>query len=366
VRTRGGLVGVLLLASVLAGCAAQSWVPGWVPLVGKKKEPAPPTRTVTPGAEILPAPVVGQAVTKPAPSEVDETVADRIVAVVNNDAITLAELQESVLMFRQENRQQTSVSDEELGRQFLSRLIENRLQLQEAERDKITVDEVELSEELSERMKRFGAKTLDEFEALIKGQGLTFDAVKKRLRDSLRVSKVIRRRVSLRVSVTDPEITRYIEENRSKLDTGLSYHARHILLVPASDTDAGWEAERIRADMIRGQVADGGDFGELAKQNSRDASAKEGGDLGSLRRGELSQEIEDQILALRPGEVSRPYRSQLGYHVFRLESKETLDGEALQRVRQQVREILYRQKYDTRMEAWLKEIKQRAIIEVRM
>ena len=52
--------------------------------------------------------------------------------------------------------------------------------------------------------------------------------------------------------------------------------------------------------------------------------------------------------------------------MFRLESKETLDGEALQRVRQQVREILYRQKYDTRMDAWIKEIKQRAIIEVRM
>jgi peptidyl-prolyl cis-trans isomerase SurA len=367
VRTRGVVVGVVLLASVLAGCAAQSLVPSWVPLVGKKKDASPPKRTVTTGAELLPAPVVGQAVTKPPAAETDETVADRIVAVVNNDAITLAELQESVVMFRQENRQQSpSVSDEELSRQFLSRLIENRLQLQEAERDKIQVDEVELNEELGERMKRFGAKTLDEFETLIKGQGLTFDAVKKRLRDSLRVTKVIRRRVSLRVSVTDPEINQYIEENRSKLDTGLSYHARHILLVPPTDTDADWEATRIRADVIRSQVADGADFGELAKQNSRDASAKEGGDLGPLRRGELSLEIENQILALRPGEVSRPYRSQLGYHVFRLESKETLEGEALQRVRQQVREILYRQKYDARMEAWLKEIKQRAIIEVRM
>jgi parvulin-like peptidyl-prolyl isomerase len=190
--------------------------------------------------------------------------------------------------------------------------------------------------------------------------------VKKRLRDSLRVSKVIRRRVTLRVSVTDPEITQYIEENRAKLETGLSYHARHILIVPTADTDAAWEAARIRIDMIRTQVVQGADFGELAKQNSRDASAKEGGDLGNLHRGELSQEIEQQILSLRPGEVSRPYRSQLGYHVFRLESKESLDGDALQRVRQQVREILYRQKYEARMEAWIKEIKQRAIIEVRM
>ena len=364
-RKRVGLL--LLLATLLAGCAAQSWVPGWVPLVGKKKETAPPKRTVTPGAELLPAPVVGQAVTKPPAAETDETVADRIVAVVNNDAITMAELQESVLMFRQENKQQpAAVTDEELGRQFLTKLIENRLQLQEAERDRISVDEVELTEEITERMKRFGTKTLEDFETLIKDQGLTLEAVKKRLRDSLRVNKVIRRRVALRVSVTDPEINQYIEENRGKLETGLSYHARHILIVPANETDAGWEGARIRADMIRGQVSDGADFAELAKQNSRDASAKEGGDLGQLRRGELSQEIEDQILALRPGEVSRPYRSSLGYHVFRLESKETLDGETLQRVRQQVREILYRQKYDVRMEAWLKEIRLRAIIEVRM
>ena len=360
--TRGSpLAGAGLLALMLGGCA----MPSWMPLVGKKKVTGPPVRQVTPGAELLPAPVVGQPTVRPVEPETDETVADRIVAVVNNDAITLAELQESVLMFRQENRQ-ASVSDEELGRQFLTRLIDNRLQLQEAERDKIVVDEVELNEEMTERMKRFGSKTLEEFEALIKAQGLTIDAVKKRLRDSLRVSKVVRRRVALRVSVTDPEITQYIDDNRGKLETGLSYHARHILIVPTTDTDVAWEAARIRAEVIRDQAVNGADFAELAKQNSRDASAKEGGDLGTLRRGELSGEIEEQILALRPGEMSRPYRSQLGYHVFRLESKESLDGEALQRVRQQVREILYRQKYDARMDAWIKEIKQRAIIEVRM
>jgi parvulin-like peptidyl-prolyl isomerase len=361
------VLGAVSLALLLGGCAAQSWIPGWVPLVGKKKsEPALAARTVAPGSEILPTPVVGQSVSKPPAADTDEQVADRIVAVVNNDAITLAELQENILMFRQENRQQASLSDEELGKHFLSRLIDNRLQLQEAERDKIVVDEVELNEEISERMKRFGTKSIEEFETLVKAQGLTFEAVKKRLRDSLRVNKVIRRRVTLRVSVTDPEITQYIEDNRAKLETGLSYHARHILVVATGEDDAAWEAARIRADMIRSQALDGGDFAELAKQHSRDASAKEGGDLGALHRGELSQEIEGQILALRTGEVSRPYRSQLGWHIFRLESKESLDGEALQRVRQQVREILYREKYDARMEAWIKEIKQRAIIEVRM
>jgi peptidyl-prolyl cis-trans isomerase SurA len=355
-------VSTVVLALTVAGCA----IPGWVPLIGQKETPPPSRRAVTPGAEIVPSPVVGQAVTTPAPPDADDTVADRIVAIVNNDAITLAELQESITVFRQENRQQASATDEELSRQFLTRLIDNRLQLQEAEREKIVVDDTELNEEIAERMKRFGAKTVEEFEALVRAQGLTLDAVKKRLRDSLRVGRLVRRKVSLRVSVTDPEIAQYIDENHAKLETGLAYHARHILIVPESDTDAGWEGARIRADLIRTQIVQGADFAELARQNSRDASAKDGGDLGTLHRGELSHEIEERILGLRPGEVSQPHRSALGHHVFRLESKETLEGDTLQQVRQQVREILFRQKYDARMEAWLKEIKQRAIIEVRM
>jgi len=169
-----------------------------------------------------------------------------------------------------------------------------------------------------------------------------------------------------RISVTADEITQYLEENRNKLETGLSYHARHILIPPEENTDSGWEAARIRADMLRAQLSDGADFGELAKQHSRDATAKDGGDLGTLKRGELSQDVEGAILVLKPGQLSKPFRSPLGYHVFRLESKEGLDGEGLVRIRAQIRDILFRQKYDTRQEVWLKEIKQRAIIEVRM
>ena len=181
------------------------------------------------------------------------------------------------------------------------------------------------------------------------------------------MSRLIRRKVTARVSVTDAEIAKYLEANRQKLETGLSYHARHILLVPeGADTEAGWEAARIKAELLRTQLRQGADFVELARQHSRDASAKDGGDLGTLKRGELAQDVETQILALQPGEISKPYRSQLGYHVFRLESKEGLEGEALVRAQAQIREILFREKYEVRLDAWLKELKQRAIIEVRL
>jgi peptidyl-prolyl cis-trans isomerase SurA len=353
------LARVVALAVLLGGCAT----PSWVPLIGTKPLPPPPVAG-KPNSPDMPMP--GDVRIRPA--ETDESVADRVVAVVNNDAITLSELQETMVAYRAEQQKAKTISssDEELAKQILPKLIDSRLQLQEAEREKITVEDQEISDEINERIKIYNTRSVEDFEKMLKEQGISMDAVRKRVRESLRVQKVIRRKVALRVSVTDGEIVQYIEENRQKLETGLSYHARHILVVPEGTDDAAWESARIKADMLRTQVVEGAQFGDVARQHSQDASAKDGGDLGTLKRGELAQDIETEILKLEPGQMSRPYRSSLGYHVFLLESKDALDGLGLIRIKQQVREILFRQKYDARLDAWLKEIKQRAIIEVRM
>jgi peptidyl-prolyl cis-trans isomerase SurA len=350
---------MVALAVALGGCS----LPSWIPLVGTSKPLPPPPAAVRPNSPDM---LVPGDVRVRAP-ETDGDITDRVVAVVNNDAITLGELQETIVAYRAENRQQRGPSDEDLAKQFLPRLIDNRLQLQEADREKVVVEDNELNDELNERLKTYGAKSVEDFEKMLKEQGLSMEAVRRRLRENLRVQKVIRRKVALRVSVTDAEIVQYLEENRDKLETGLSYHARHILIVPEEPTDAGWERARITADMLRTQIVEGGnDFTAMARQHSKDASAKDGGDLGTLKRGELSEEIEREILKLEPRQVSRPYRSSLGYHIFLLETKESLEGDGLQRVKAQIREILFRQKYEARLDTWLKEIKRRAIIEVRM
>lgn len=355
------VLALALLPLLLGGCA----VPRWVPLLGARKVAPPKAEATVAKAVSDDAPRPGDVRTRAVPE--DATVSDRVVAVVNNDAITLGELQEQLLGYRQENRQADSTTDEELIKQFLTRLIDSRLQLQEAEREKIVIEDSEVAEELTDRIKRFGLHSQEEFERQIREQGLTMDAIRKRLKDSLRIAKVVRRKVALRVSVTDQEIEQYLAENRSRLETGLAYHARHILITPeAGATDAAWEGARIKAELIRTQILEGSDFAEMAKAQSRDASARDGGDLGTMKRGELTQDIEAQILGLEPGQLSSPFRSPLGYHLFRLESKETLEGEGLTRAKQQIKDILFRQKYDTRLEAWLREIKQRAIIEVRM
>jgi len=355
------VVALLALAFTVSGC---SWItmPRWVPWLGALKEAPPPP----PVAE-SPPPSVADVPAEKILSTSDESIADRIVAVVNNDAITQGELHESIVLYRQENRETSGPSDDELAKQFLNKLIDNRLQLQEAEREKVTVEDEEVTEELTERMKKFGATTMEQFTKMVRDQGLSLESIRKHLRDSLLTAKVVHRKVRLRVSVTDRDIDRYFEENRPKLEVGLGYHARHILVQPEDvNSEAAWEQAKRRAEGLRAQILEGGDFAELAKAFSRDATAAEGGDLGTLKRGELAQDIETRILSLQPGEISAPYRSSLGWHIFRLVSKDTLEGDGLVRVRQQIRDILLRQKFEARQEAWLKEIKQRAIIEFRM
>ena len=347
-----------LLALALAGCS----MPQWMPLIGEK-----PIKDEPPKAAPATSAVPVRLGTSAAPSTSDDRVTDRVLAIVNNDAITLSELQEAIAVYRYENRDRPNDNSDQLIQQFLTRMIDSRLQVQEAEREKIVIEEAEIDEELAERVKKMNLKGLEEFEAALKAQGIPMAAVRKRVADELRRGRIVSRKVRLRISVTEEEVTQYLEANRAKLETGLSYHAAHILIVPETGPeDAAWENARIRADLIRTEVLQGGNFAELAKQYSRDASARDGGDLGTLKRGELAQDIETQILSLAPGQISAPYRSTLGYHVFRLESKETLEGEGMARVRTQIREILFREKFDTRLDAWLKEIKQRAVIDVRL
>jgi hypothetical protein len=163
--TRRLVLVALLVPVVLAGCA----VPRWVPLLGKSDEPkARAPRTPNPAAlERRRAERAAEQAAARKP--VDDSIADRVVAVVNNDAITWGELLEAIVVYRQENRERAGPSDDELARQFLNRLIDTRLQLQEAK--DIVVEDGEVAEELADIMKKVGAKDEAELDGMVRASG---------------------------------------------------------------------------------------------------------------------------------------------------------------------------------------------------
>ena len=347
----------LLLAAGLAGCA----IPSWVPLIGTDK-PAPPAAAPAP-----PPPTRLAANAQRLPDS--QAVVDRVICVVNNDAITLYELDEAEAHYVYETKQQPEPGPArgELRDRLLKNIIESRIQLQQAEREKIGVEDADIQEQVADIMKKVNASSAREFEEILRSQGLTLDGLKKRIREQILVQRLIRRKVALRISVTEQEIDRYLVANREKLETGLTFEAHHMLFLPeVGKGEEAWQAAREKAERAHALLLEGQNFAEVAKKSSEDASAKDGGSLGALKRGELAPEIEQEILRLQPGESSAPFRSQVGYHLFQLDAKESLSGNALAQARSQIRDILYREKYEARLKEWLAEIKQRAIIDIRL
>jgi peptidyl-prolyl cis-trans isomerase SurA len=356
-RRRGGsAILFAALAAALGGCS----IPAWVPYFGRGGDAiAPP-----PGGPLPRAPILARSA---ALGEHDEVV-DRVICVVNNDAITQFDVAEAEAFHYFERKEEPPPDEarQQVRARILGRMIDSRLQLQQAQRESIAVEEAEVRDGLAEIMKQLKVRDEAELAQVLRAQGATIEQARKRIREQLMVQKVVRRKVALRVTVTEQEVDRYLQENREKLETGLTFEARHMLFLPeANGGPAAWDAARKRAEDVHALVAAGGDWAELAAKYSEDGSAKDGGSLGSLKRGELAPDIERAILDLAPGQFSAPFKSELGYHLFKLDAKETLIADRLVQARAQIREILFREKYDVRFRDWLEEIRGRAIIDIR-
>jgi peptidyl-prolyl cis-trans isomerase SurA len=301
---------------------------------------------------------------QPPPIRDTQSVIDRVVAVVNDDVIMMSELQEAIALARRDGRAQPEGPD--LERTVLNRLVDHRLQVQEARREKIEVTEDELRVRLDDFVQRNGGDR-EKLEHQLQTQGVTWEALRRELREQMLAQRVLARRVVRRATVTEAEVDQYLTENRNKFDAGLKYHARHIaIMAEPSSSPAAWERAKADMDGIVAALGAGGSFAELARARAKDPSGASGGDLGWLARGELDAAFERPLLALEKGQVTAPIRSTAGYHIFLLEDREELTAERLAAARQQARDLLVNKKAQERFDEWVEGLRRKALIAIRL
>lgn len=256
---------------------------------------------------------------------------DRIVAVVDNEIILLSELNLQVQLYLWEQRMpspEVKVNLEELKREMLERMIDDKVLLAKAKEDSIEVggSEVEkvLEAQLEELINRFGSE--EALQVQLERQGLSLRDFKRRyrreIRDQLLKEKLMRAKMA-NITISRREVEEFYRTHRHRLpEQKEAVKLSHILVRVHPSQEAMLKAlDKIHS--IREQLRAGVDFAELARRYSEDpATAPNGGDLGWFSRGDFRlPELEEAAFRLQPGQVSEIIRTKLGYHLVKVEER---------------------------------------------
>ncbi len=270
--------------------------------------------------------------------------ADRIVAVINDEVITLRELAERLRMARNQLRSQnvTPPPEDALERQVLERLVVDRAQLQFARENAIRVDDVQLDRAVA-RIAEENRMSLSQFRDVLEKDGISLAKFREDIRSDIIISRVREREIDTRVVVSEGEVDYFLEQAKGERnDTSSEINLAQILVrVPENATPEQLAERRKRADAALAQLRAGADFGQVSAAFSDAPEALSGGALGFRPRNRLPDLFLEAIAGLASGGVSEVVKSPNGFHILRLIG--TRGGEVQPPVNQtRVRHILIR------------------------
>lgn len=292
-------------------------------------------------------------------------VVERIVAVVNDEIVTAQDLDDLMSpVVAQFRTLYTGKEFDEKVRQareeYLKKVIEDRLILSEAKRKQVIVKDPEVDDMMSDVRNKFPSREL--FTQSIEDQGLTEKKLWNRFRDQIMMQKLVGYEVRSKVSVSPGEVTEYYKAHPEEFKQGDRVKLQQILIRLGARTD---EEAKAFAQKIVAELRAGKPFEEMAKTYSEGSEAKDGGEMGWIEKGQLMGQIDEKVFALKTGEITEPIQSTLGYHIFKLTERQALGTRSLEEVRDQIQEILFKQKTRERLESWLANLKKNAYISVR-
>ncbi len=244
---------------------------------------------------------------------------DRVVAVVGDDLILESELNAQVQFFVLNNKVDPNTPG--LKEQTLQSMINEKLIVAKAVEDSITVTDEEVQEQLEtvikQRVQQVGSESrLEEL------YGMPLARIKREFRQEMRNNLLAQRIQQLRfgnAQIGRLEVEQFYQTYKDSVgNVPEEVELAHILFKPKFDQNAR-EAARAKLQSLLDSIKAGVDFGELAKQHSEDpGSAKQGGDLGLVRRGQFVKEFETAVFALSDGQVSGMVETDFGLHIIQL------------------------------------------------
>lgn len=308
--------------------------------------------------------------TKLAPHSINNHSADRqidhIVAIVNDDVITQAELQQALLRANTQIKEaHLSPPDQDvLHKQVLDQLINQTLQLQLAKNAGLEIND----EELNKIIDNIAAKnhmTVNELYQQINSDGLSTSAYRQEIQQQVTIQKLQQQEVASKLVIPPDEINAFVKSRLWQTNTDKEYRLEDIL-IPLSDTPSTDEINKAKekANWVLTQLEQGKNFRQLALNVSGNAQALAGGDLGWRKLPEVPSAFTAQVTHMKAKEISGPIQTPNGFHIIRLASVRNLSTHQAPPARKQIEELLLQQKLEESVQHWLAKLRAQAYISI--
>jgi peptidyl-prolyl cis-trans isomerase C len=281
------------------------------------------------------------------------------IATFEGGEVTLGELQQFAQQSGAGELSPESPQYEAIVAQLMPQLVEIEIAKAYAEEQGITVSEAEVNQEIETIKDQIAQQAQaqgqdvdreEAFEGALQQAGLTEEELRQQIREQLPIQEV-QERVAEGAGPSDEEVERFYEENKAaQFTTPETRCARHILFN---------KDQQQQAEEVKGQLQDGDDFAELAREFSQDpGSAERGGDLGCLGQGETVPNFEEAVFNAEQGEIVGPVETEFGYHVIEVTDVREESTQPLSEVETQIRDQLTAEAQTEEFTAWLQEQKE--------
>jgi peptidyl-prolyl cis-trans isomerase SurA len=245
---------------------------------------------------------------------------ERIAAVVNEDIVSMRDIEERLKLAIISSQLENSAEvRRRLVPQILRKLVEERLQMQEASRQGIAPTEADIARTVRnvETQNKMPPGAL---EPAMRRDGIDYNSFLNQIKAEIAWVKLLRIRYGAAIKVTDAEIDAQLALMKSNMNRP-QYLLSEIVLNAENPSQEG--EIRSMADRIVQQNQQGAPFPALARQFSQSASAAQGGDIGWIYEGQLPADVEATVKQLRPGQISNPIRTLTGFYIILLRDRRT-------------------------------------------
>lgn len=313
----------------------------------------------------------------------DDTVVEEIIARINNNIITRADLRRSREQLLADSRQDSSgvgSDTKEREQDLLRDLIDQQLLLQKGEELGVSAD-TEVVKRLDELRKQMHAESMEDLEKAAQAQGVSWEEFKQNMKNSIITQHVISQEVGGHITVSQQEIQQFYDQHKSEMERPEQVRMSEILIstqkTPAVKTEKGQEvlpeapspevvaAAKAKADKVYDLLKKGGNFADLAKQYSDGPTAAAGGDLEYFKRGTLSKELEERVFAMDPNGYTEPVRTNQGWVILKISEHQTPGIPPLKEVENRVQEQIYMTKMQPALRDYLTKLREDAYIDVK-